>query len=84
MDRDDLADGGAAHFAETIRAIRARRSGTTIEILTPDFLRKARRAETVVDATPDVFNHNLETVPRLSDDPPRRALLPLAAPAGSG
>lgn len=66
VDRDDLADGGAGHFAQTIRAIRARAPGTTIEILTPDFLRCNDRAlETVVEARPDVFNHNLETVPGL-------------------
>ncbi|HVC62444.1 MAG TPA: lipoyl synthase [Acetobacteraceae bacterium] len=65
VDRDDLADGGAAHFAATIRALRAAASGTTIEVLTPDFLRKPGAMETVADARPDVFNHNLETVPRL-------------------
>src|ERR1700758_4866038 len=63
VDRDDLADGGAAHFAETIRAIRARCPTTTIEVLTPDFLRKDGALEVVVAARPDVFNHNLETVP---------------------
>ena len=63
VDRDDLADGGAEHFAETIRAIRAAAPNTTIEILTPDFLRKPGALETVVAAKPDVFNHNLETVP---------------------
>ena len=62
VDRDDLADGGANHFAETIRAIRAA-SRATIEILTPDFLRKDGAVEVVVAAKPDVFNHNLETVP---------------------
>ncbi len=65
VDRDDLDDGGAEHFAQTIRAIRAAAPGTTIEILTPDFLRKPGAAEIVIDAKPDVFNHNLETVPRL-------------------
>src|SRR4051812_43474165 len=65
VDRDDLADGGAEHFAETIRAIRKHAPGTTIEVLTPDFLRKDGAAETVVAAKPDVFNHNLETVPSL-------------------
>ncbi|WP_374570578.1 lipoyl synthase [Phenylobacterium sp.] len=66
VDRDDLDDGGAAHFAEVVRAIRAAAPGTTIEILTPDFLRKpAEAAALVIDARPDVFNHNLETVPRL-------------------
>jgi lipoic acid synthetase len=63
VDRDDLADGGAEHFARVIRAIRARSPKTTIEILTPDFLRKPGALEVVVSAKPDVFNHNLETVP---------------------
>ena len=63
VDRDDLADGGAEHFAQTIRAIRARCPATTIEILTPDFLRKEGALEVVAKAKPDVFNHNLETVP---------------------
>ena len=63
VDRDDLADGGAEHFARTIAAIRRLSPGTTIEILTPDFLRKEGALETVVAARPDVFNHNLETVP---------------------
>jgi len=66
VDRDDLADGGAEHFARTIRAVRHRAPGTTIEILTPDFLRCPPEAlEAVVAAGPDVFNHNLETVPGL-------------------
>jgi lipoic acid synthetase len=65
VDRDDLDDGGAAHFAATIRAIRAAAPETTIEVLTPDFLRKRGALEVVVEARPDVFNHNLETVPRL-------------------
>jgi lipoic acid synthetase len=66
VDRDDLTDGGAAHFAAVVRAIRAASPLTTIEILTPDFLRKTTSAaELVIDAKPDVFNHNLETVPRL-------------------
>jgi len=66
VDRDDLADGGAAHFSATVGAIRAAAPGTTIEILTPDFLRKpVAAALSVIDARPDVFNHNLETVPRL-------------------
>jgi lipoic acid synthetase len=66
VDRDDLADGGAAHFAAVVRAIRAAAPGTTIEILTPDFLRKpVAAAHAVIDSRPDVFNHNLETVPRL-------------------
>ena len=63
VDRDDLDDGGAAHFAAVIRAIRARCPRTTIEVLTPDFLRKKGAVEAVVAARPDVFNHNLETVP---------------------
>ncbi|NRB01493.1 MAG: lipoyl synthase, partial [Rhodobacteraceae bacterium] len=66
VDRDDLADGGAEHFAQTIRAIRHRSPDTTIEILTPDFLKNPPEVlETVVEARPDVFNHNLETVPGL-------------------
>jgi lipoic acid synthetase len=65
VDRDDLADGGAAHFAHTIRAIREASPGTTVEVLTPDFLRKDGAMEVVVEARPDVFNHNLETVPGL-------------------
>ena len=63
VDRDDLDDGGAGHFAQVIRAVRAHCPATTIEVLTPDFLRKEGAAETVVAAKPDVFNHNLETVP---------------------
>lgn len=63
VDRDDLADGGAEHFAQVIRSIRAASPKTTIEILTPDFLRKEGALEVVVAARPDVFNHNLETVP---------------------
>ncbi|HEV7326238.1 MAG TPA: lipoyl synthase [Bosea sp. (in: a-proteobacteria)] len=63
VDRDDLKDGGAEHFARVIRAIREASPGTTIEILTPDFLRKPGALEIVVAAKPDVFNHNLETVP---------------------
>ncbi|MEX0310706.1 MAG: lipoyl synthase, partial [Tateyamaria sp.] len=66
VDRDDIEDGGAEHFAQTIRAIRHRSPGTTIEILTPDFIRcDPSVLETVVEARPDVFNHNLETVPGL-------------------
>lgn len=65
VDRDDLDDGGAEHFAETIRAIREKAPNTTIEILTPDFKEKKGALEIVVEARPDVFNHNLETVPRL-------------------
>jgi lipoic acid synthetase len=65
VDRDDLDDGGANHFAEVIRRIREASPGTTIEVLTPDFLRKDGALEIVVKARPDVYNHNLETVPRL-------------------
>jgi lipoic acid synthetase len=65
VDRDDLDDGGAGHFARTIAAIRAAAPATTIEVLVPDFLRKDGAIETVVAARPDVLNHNLETVPRL-------------------
>jgi len=65
VDRDDLADGGARHFAKTIAAIRCASPTTTIEVLTPDFLRKDGALETVIAARPDVFNHNLETVPGL-------------------
>jgi len=66
VDRDDLEDGGAEHFAQTIRAVRHRAPATTIEILTPDFLKCPPSAlEAVVEARPDVFNHNLETVPGL-------------------
>jgi len=65
VDRDDLADGGAAHFAAVIRGTRAAAPGTSIEVLTPDFLRKPGALEVVAAARPDVFNHNLETVPRL-------------------
>lgn len=65
VDRDDLADGGARHFAEVIDAVRNASPETTIEVLTPDFLRKPGALEVVVEARPDVFNHNIETVPRL-------------------
>ena len=65
VDRDDLRDGGAAHFAAVIRTIRSAAPDTTIEVLTPDFLRKPGGLEIVAEARPDVFNHNLETVPRL-------------------
>ncbi len=65
VDRDDLPDGGAEHFARVIRAIRAAAPAATVEVLTPDFLRKPGGAETVAAARPDVLNHNLETVPRL-------------------
>ncbi|HXQ50957.1 MAG TPA: lipoyl synthase [Stellaceae bacterium] len=65
VDRDDLDDGGAQQFVRTIKAIRSQAPGTTIEVLTPDFLRKDGAVEAVVAARPDVYNHNLETVPRL-------------------
>jgi len=65
VDRDDLADGGAQHMADVIHATRKLSPGTTIEVLTPDFLRKENAEDIVIDAKPDVFNHNLETVPRL-------------------
>jgi lipoic acid synthetase len=65
VDRDDLPDGGAAHFAATVAAIRTARPQTSIEVLTPDFLRKDGALEIVLDAAPDVFNHNVETVPSL-------------------
>jgi lipoic acid synthetase len=65
VDRDDLDDGGARHFARTIEAIRKASPSTTVEVLTPDFLHKPGALEIVVEAKPDVFNHNLETVPRL-------------------
>ena len=65
VDRDDLDDGGAGHFAECILAIRKRAPGTTIEVLTPDFLRKEKSIGIVAAAKPDVYNHNIETVPRL-------------------
>lgn len=65
VDRDDLDDGGAEHFIKTIEAIRRMSPGTTVEILTPDFRRKESAIDAVARARPDVFNHNLETVPRL-------------------
>ncbi len=65
VDRDDLADGGSGIFARTIRAIRRRSPGTTIEVLTPDFQGDFAAVRTVVEAGPDIFNHNTETVPRL-------------------
>ena len=65
VDRDDLADGGAGHFVETVRALRRHAPQTTVEILTPDFLHKPGAVDKVAHARPDVFNHNLETVPRL-------------------
>jgi len=65
VDRDDLKDGGAEHFAQVIRAVRTQSPNTTIEVLTPDFLRKDNALKVVIEAKPDVFNHNLETVPGL-------------------
>ncbi len=65
VDRDDLADGGASHFAQTITAIRHAAPKTTVEVLTPDFMRKPGALEIVLEARPDVFNHNVETVPSL-------------------
>ena len=63
--RDDLPDGGAAHFAKTVRAVRRRMTKTVIEVLTPDFLGRQSSVDIVLDAGPDIFNHNVETVPRL-------------------
>ena len=65
VDRDDLIDGGANHFYEVINETRKLNPSTTIEVLTPDFLRKGESYKKVVEAAPDVFNHNIETVPRL-------------------
>lgn len=65
VDRDDLPDGGATHFAECIKELRKKAPSTTIEILTPDFLRKPGADQIIADAAPDVFNHNIETVPSL-------------------
>ncbi len=65
VDRDDLQDGGAEHIAQTIRAVRHQNPNTTVEVLTPDFLGKGAAAQAVFEAAPDVFNHNLETVPHL-------------------
>ncbi|MBT5077934.1 MAG: lipoyl synthase, partial [Candidatus Marinimicrobia bacterium] len=65
VDRDDLVDGGSEHFCETINQTRKQNPNTTIEVLTPDFLRKGDAYERVLDANPDVFNHNIETVPSL-------------------
>jgi lipoyl synthase len=75
VDRDDLADGGAGHFAETIRALRTLDPAPGIEVLTPDFLGRFDSLRVVVDARPDVFNHNVETVPRLYRDVRRGARL---------
>ena len=65
VDRDDLEDGGASHFANVVKAIKLKNPSTTVEILTPDFLRKKDSYKIVVNSNPDVFNHNLETVPSL-------------------
>lgn len=65
VNRDDLPDGGAAHFAATVRAVRAALPGARVEVLTPDFCGDGSAVRLVVDACPDVFNHNVETVPRL-------------------
>jgi len=65
VDRDDLPDGGAGHFAHCIESIRAASPGTTVEVLTPDFLRKDGAVDAVIAARPDVYNHNIESVPRL-------------------
>jgi lipoic acid synthetase len=65
VDRDDLEDGGAGHFVRCIEAVRSESPETTIEVLTPDFLRKDGAVDAVARARPDVYNHNLETVPRL-------------------
>ena len=84
VDRDDLTDGGATHFAQVIRAVRARNPEVTIEVLTPDFLRKEGAIETVIAARPDVFNHNLETVPSLYlTVRPGARYFALAAPASA-
>ena len=85
VDRDDLADGGAEHFEKVIWAIRAASPSTTIEVLTPDFLRKPGALERVVAARPDVFNHNLETVPSnyLTVRPVRAISTPSACCSGS-
>jgi lipoic acid synthetase len=65
VNRDDLADGGAAHFAASVRAIRASRPQATVEVLTPDFQGDLGAVASVCEAAPDVYNHNVETVPRL-------------------
>ena len=75
VDRDDLPDGGAAHFAETIRAVRSLEPSPGVEVLTPDFRGRLASVETVVAARPDVFNHNVETVPRLYREVRRGAIL---------
>ena len=75
--RDDLPDGGADHFYRCVVAVR-QRTGATIEVLTPDFVHCKRLGDVVVDASPDVFNHNMETVPRLY----RRSVVPRAITVG--
>ena len=65
VDRDDLPDGGSSHFKEVVEMTRNKNPNTTIEVLTPDFLRKGDSYKIILSANPDVFNHNIETVPRL-------------------
>ena len=65
VDRDDLPDGGSSHFKEVVEVTRKKNPNTTIEVLTPDFLRKGESYKIILSANPDVFNHNIETVPRL-------------------
>ncbi len=65
VDRDDLPDGGSSHFKEVVEVTRKKNPNTTIEVLTPDFLRKGNSYKIILSANPDVFNHNIETVPRL-------------------
>ena len=65
VDRDDLSDGGSTHFKEVVEITRKKNPDTTIEVLTPDFLRKGDSYKIILSANPDVFNHNIETVPRL-------------------
>jgi lipoic acid synthetase len=75
VDRDDMADGGAAHFAATIAALRRLRPAPAVEVLTPDFRGRFESLRAVVEARPDVFNHNVETVPRLYPEARRGASL---------
>ena len=84
VDRDDLDDGGAQHFADTISAIRTHAPTTTIEVLTPDFLRKEGAVEIVVAARPDVFNHNMEQYRGFTRQFGRGALFPFADGAAKG
>jgi lipoic acid synthetase len=83
VDRDDLADGGAALFAETVLQTRQRLKDCRIEVLIPDFKGSESALQTVLDARPDVLNHNTETVPRVCDGAIRRAILPHARSARS-